>query len=193
MPAKPQTQQERTSPRELGKMIRVLLVDDHSIVRRGIRLLIDKMEDIEVVAETDSAESAIQMARDHEFDVAMLDISMSGISGLEAIPRLKEVRPGISILILTMHPEQQYAVTSIRAGASGYLTKDRVPEEVEEAIRQLAEGGSYLTPLVSELLESHAGDDDDVLPHKLLSRESTRFLFCWRRGRLSARLAKNSS
>lgn len=133
-------------------MIRVLLADDHSIVRGGLRRIIEDTPDMSVVCEASDGPEAIERARSVRPDIAVVDISMPGLDGLEVIARLQDEQPEMPILVLTMHEEEQYVVRSLSAGARGYLTKRSAPEELVGAIRKLMSGGSYLGPEVAELL-----------------------------------------
>jgi DNA-binding NarL/FixJ family response regulator len=133
-------------------MIKVLLADDHSIVREGLRRIIEESEDIEVIAEADDGRTAIQLAREKLPDIAVVDISMPGLDGLEVVSQLNVYRPELPIIILTMHEEEQYVVRAIEAGAMGYITKRSAPEHLIKAIRQVMGGTRYLTPEASEAL-----------------------------------------
>lgn len=133
-------------------MIKVLLADDHSIVRDGLRRIVEDSGDMAVVSEADDGPSALQKARDHKPDVAVLDISMPGMDGLEVIAQLQAEMPQLPILVLTMHEEEQYVVRSLSAGAKGYVTKRSAPEELVGAIRKVTSGGRHLSGTVAELL-----------------------------------------
>jgi len=133
-------------------MIRVLLADDHSIVRDGLRRIVEESGNMEVVAEADDGHEAIQKTRDHTPDVVVVDISMPGLDGLEVISRLSTDFPDLPILVLTMHEEEQYVVRAIEAGAKGYLNKKSAPEQLVTAIRKVYEGARYLTEEAVEML-----------------------------------------
>ena len=133
-------------------MIRVLLADDHSIVRAGLRSLIEDTGDMEVVHEASDGAEAIAETQRLNPDVAVVDISMPGMDGLEVVSRLHSEKPELPILILTMHEEEQYVVRSISLGAKGYITKRSAPEQLVKAIRQLHSGGRYLSDEAAELL-----------------------------------------
>ena len=133
-------------------MIRVLLADDHSIVRAGLRRIIEESVDIEVIAEADDGRTAIQLARETKPDVAVIDISMPGLDGLEVISQLRNNMPTMPIIMLTMHEEEQYVVRAIEAGAMGYVTKRSAPEHIVKAIHQVMGGSRYLTAEASEAL-----------------------------------------
>ena len=133
-------------------MIRVLLADDHSIVRAGLRRIIEESGEIEVVAEAADGREAIQMVRDSAPDVAVVDISMPEVDGLEVINQLQTINPDLPILILTMHEEGQYVVRAIEAGAMGYITKQSAPEQLVNAIVKIHAGSRYLTDEAAEAL-----------------------------------------
>jgi two-component system, NarL family, invasion response regulator UvrY len=136
-------------------MIRILLADDHFIVRSGLRRIVEEAGDIEVVAEAADGREAIQQAHRTAPDVAVVDISMPGLDGLEVISQLRHYYPKLPILVLTMHEEEQYVVRSIAAGASGYITKRSAPEQLVKAIRKVHAGGRYLSDSAAESLAHH--------------------------------------
>ena len=125
-------------------MIRVLLADDHQIVRDGLRSLLARAGDIEVAAEAADGDQALALVRAGAYDVAVLDMSMPGISGLDLIKRLALERPKLRMLVLSMHGEKQYAARALKAGAAGYLTKDSAAEQLVGAIRKIAAGGVHI-------------------------------------------------
>ena len=133
-------------------MIRVLLADDHSIVRAGLRRLVEESGDMTVIAEAADGHEAIEQIRKHRPDVAVIDISMPGLDGLEVISRLRETNPDLPLLVLTMHEEGQYVVRAIEAGAMGYITKQSAPEQLVSAIRKVIKGSRYLTDEAAEAL-----------------------------------------
>lgn len=133
-------------------MIKVLLADDHSLVRAGLRRLIEECEDMEVVAEAIDGREAIKKAQENLPDVAVIDISMPGMDGLEAISQLLNYFPKLPILVLTMYEEEQFVVRAIEAGAMGYITKKSAPEKLVKAIRKVQTGQRYLDAGAAELL-----------------------------------------
>ncbi len=133
-------------------MIKVLLADDHSIVRAGLRRIVEESGEMEVVAEADDGREAIQLVQKTAPDVAVIDISMPGLDGLEVISRLQSLHPKLPILVLTMHEEGQYVVRAIQAGAMGYLTKQSAPEQLVKAIRKIHDGQRYITDEAAESL-----------------------------------------
>lgn len=142
-------------------MIRVLLADDHSIVRAGLCRIVEESESMEVVAEASNGREAIQKARETEIDVAVVDISMPGLDGLEVSSRLQSEFEGkLPVIILTMHEEDQYVVKAIDSGAKGYITKRSAPERLVEAISQVYDGGRYFSARAAEVLALHLAKGD---------------------------------
>jgi two-component system invasion response regulator UvrY len=136
-------------------MIRILLADDHSIVRAGLRRIIEDSGDIEVVAEAADGREAVEKVRETLPDVAVIDISMPVLDGLEVVSQLHHYYPKMPILILTMHEEEQYVFRGISAGAKGYITKRSAPEQMVNAIRKVHAGGRYLSDVAAESLAQH--------------------------------------
>ncbi|MCP4107034.1 MAG: response regulator transcription factor [Desulfobacteraceae bacterium] len=133
-------------------MIKVLLADDHSIVRAGLRRIVEEDDEIEVIAEAADGNEAIKQVRKKCPDVAVIDISMPGMDGLEVVSRLHSYFPELPVLILTMHEEEQYVVRAIEAGAMGYITKQSAPEQLVGAIRKVHAGSRFLTAEAAEVL-----------------------------------------
>jgi DNA-binding NarL/FixJ family response regulator len=150
-------------------MIRVLLADDHAMVRAGLKELLAATGDIAVAAEATNGHEALEAARSAEFDVAVVDLSMPGRGGMELIRLLKAERPKLRILVLSMHSEQQYAVRALKAGASGYLTKESAPEALVAAIRRIAAGGAFVSPETAQRLVFGAAHAAAQAPHEALS------------------------
>jgi DNA-binding NarL/FixJ family response regulator len=126
-------------------MIRVLLADDHQIVRDGLRRILGPQSGFEVAGEAASGDEALALVRAHDYDVAVLDMSMPGLSGLDLVKRLKAEKPRLKILVLSMHGEQQYAARALKAGAAGYLNKDSAAEQLVGALRKIAAGGVHVS------------------------------------------------
>jgi DNA-binding NarL/FixJ family response regulator len=152
---------------------RVMIVDDHALLRAGVREMLADENDLEVVAEAGSAEEALQLLRDGtQVDVLVLDISLPGQSGVDLLRQLKQDQPEIQILVLSMHPEKSFAVRLMRAGASGYVPKMIVPDELVRAVRSVGAGKRYITPTVAELLASEfAAEAEGPLHNRLSERE----------------------
>jgi DNA-binding NarL/FixJ family response regulator len=136
-------------------MIKVLLADDHSIVRAGLARIIEESGDIQVVAEASDGREAIRKATESNVDVAVVDISMPGLDGLEVITQLQTLNPKLPVLVLTMHEEEQYVIRVFSAGAMGYITKRSAPEQLVTAIRKVHSGSRYLSDSAAELLALH--------------------------------------
>ena len=130
-------------------MIRVLIADDHKIVRDGLKRILASAADVEVAAEAANGDEALALVKAQEFDLAMLDMSMPGLAGMDLIKRLKIEKPALRILILSMHGEQQYAARALKAGASGYLNKDSAAEALLGAIRKIAAGGVHISEMAA--------------------------------------------
>lgn len=154
-------------------MTRILIADDHTMVREGLKQILAATPDLVVEGEATDGDQALELVRASEYDLAVLDMSMPGLSGIDLIKRLKLEKPKLRILVLSMHGEQQYAVRAYKAGASGYLTKDSASAQLVAAIRKIATGGVYISAAGAEQLAMGAiggdsGEDAD-LPHRRLS------------------------
>ena len=150
-------------------MIRIVIADDHAIVREGLKRIVSAADDMELVGEAADGTEVMQRVRDLSFDVLMLDLSMPGRSGMELIKLVHAEKPRLRILVLSMHQELQYAVRAIKSGASGYLTKESAPALLEQAIRKLAGGGAFISAEVAEQLALGAMPGNETLPHENLS------------------------
>ncbi len=150
-------------------MIRILIADDHAIVRSGLKQLLSGESDFTVAGEAANGLEALKQLREQAFDVAVMDMSMPGRSGIELIKQVKSEKPKLAILVLSMHKEEQYAVRALKAGASGYLTKESAPEQLVAAIRKVAGGGVFISTGVAERLALELGGNHDADPHTLLS------------------------
>jgi DNA-binding NarL/FixJ family response regulator len=150
-------------------MIKIVIADDHEIVREGLLRVVGEAEDIEVIGEAANGREVLQWVKKGGFDMLVLDLSMPDHSGVDFIKRLKDESPKLPILVLTMHEEEQYAVRSIRAGASGYLTKESASKELISAIRRVATGRLYINPSVAEKLALDTMTTHNGPPHKSLS------------------------
>jgi len=149
--------------------IRILIADDHAIVRHGLRQILSDLADITVAGEATSGVQALQLARQGGWDIVLLDISMPDRNGIDILKQLKKEFPKLPVLMLSMHPEEHYAIRALKAGASGYLTKQSAPELLVTAIRQVACGKKYVSPSLAEELANVISDDSDLAPHEKLS------------------------
>jgi two-component system, NarL family, invasion response regulator UvrY len=150
-------------------VIKVLIVDDHAVVRQGLKQIITGVPDMTVVGEATDGVEALEKAQTEECDVLVLDISLPGRSGLDILKDVRLARPKLPVLVLSMHAEEQFAVRLLRAGASGYLNKESAPDELVKAIYKVVEGGKYVSPALAERLAFEIEGEADKLPHETLS------------------------
>jgi len=150
-------------------MIRIVVADDHTIVREGLKQLLSAASDLSVVGEAQNGHEVLARVRALDFDVLLLDMSMPGKSGIELIKQVRGEKPKLRILVLSMHEEEQYAVRAIKAGASGYLTKDSASMQLVSAIRKVAGGGAFITDSVAQQLALGAMPQTEGPPHSALS------------------------
>ena len=152
-------------------MIRILIADDHELIRAGFKQYIQDCSDIMVTAEAENGNEALDKALNFDYDVILVDIAMPGLSGLDILKQLKNQKPDSKVLVVTVHPEEQYAMRAIKAGASGYLQKDCTQQEFIAAIRKLASGGKYISPPFAEKLVFGSIVNTAPLHEKLSDRE----------------------
>lgn len=150
-------------------MIKILIADDHRIVREGLKQILAETPDMIVADEANNAQEVLRKVWDNDYDVLLLDISMPGRSGLDILKQLKSDRPKLSVLVLSMYSEEQYALRALRAGASGYMTKESAPDELIEAIRKVSTGRKYISPTVAEKLAFSLESGDERPPQETLS------------------------
>jgi two-component system invasion response regulator UvrY len=150
-------------------MIKILIADDHPVVRKGLREIIEETSDMEVADEASNGQEVLAKVFKKDFDVVLLDISMPGRSGLDILKELKSQLPKLAVLVLSIHPEEQYALQVLKAGASGYLTKKSAPEELVTALRKVSAGGKYVSPSLAEKLASALETGIEKPPHETLS------------------------
>lgn len=146
-----------------------MIVDDHDILRSGIKQILSNTDNIEVIAEAENASEAIKIAKSLAADVMLLDISLPDRNGIEALKVIKRDNPKMNVLMLSMYMEDQYAIRSIKSGASGYLCKHSASDELINAIQTLAKGKKYITAEVAEMLADQVGNDNVISPHEALS------------------------
>ena len=156
---------------EHGKMVRVLVADDHAIIREGLKQIIADSGEFAVNGEAETGLQAIQQARSGDFDIVLLDISLPDRNGIEVLKQLKKEIPALPVLILTMHREDQYAIRALKAGASGYLNKQGAPAELVNALREVTSGRKYITAALAQELANQVGvgDDSGKPSHETLS------------------------
>jgi two-component system, NarL family, invasion response regulator UvrY len=150
-------------------MLKILIVDDHYVVREGVKRIFDNQPDSAAFGEASTAQEALKLIREQEWDIVVLDISIGDRSGLEVLRDLKQIKPKLPVLILTMHSEEQYARRAFKAGAAGYITKDSPRKELFTAINKVASGGRYVSPALAEKLIVDLERGTDLAPHENLS------------------------
>jgi DNA-binding NarL/FixJ family response regulator len=150
-------------------LIKILIADDHAVVRRGLKQILGEEPDMAVFGEARNTEEVLKNIREQNWDILILDITMAGESGLDVLKTLKHTRPKLPVLFLSIHPEDQYAVRVLKAGAAGYMTKESAPEELVKAIRKVLRGGKYISPSLAEKLAFDLETDSEKPPHESLS------------------------
>jgi two-component system invasion response regulator UvrY len=170
-------------------MIRVFVADDHAVVRRGLRQILES-EGMSVPVEAATGEDVLARVEERTADVLVLDLSLPGGNGLDLLKEVKRRRPDLPVLILTVHSEDQYAVRALRAGASGYLTKDMAPEQLVQAIRKVYRGGRFVTPALAERLVLHLHEDPEKALHEALSNREFEVLRILASGRTVSEAAE---
>jgi DNA-binding NarL/FixJ family response regulator len=150
-------------------MIRVLVADDHAVVRRGVVQILDEAPDLVAAGEASTGREVLQQVQENDYDVLVLDIGMPDGSGLEVLHQLRTLRPELRVLILSMYPERQYALRALKAGAAGYLTKESAPDELVAAVRRIAQGGKYITQSLAEELTAALVGEAEQTPEEILS------------------------
>ncbi len=150
-------------------MIKIVIADDHEIVRAGLKQIISDDDEMEVAGESQSGEHLIELVKKNDYDVVLLDLKMTGMNGLEVLKHLKLINPDLPVIVLSMHAEDQYAVRTIKAGASGYITKETAAENLIVAIRKVFSGGKYISPTLAETLVDSIAGGGSLSPHENLT------------------------
>jgi DNA-binding NarL/FixJ family response regulator len=150
-------------------LLKILIVDDHAVVRAGLKQILAETPDMKVAGEAGSGTEALKMALRESFDLVLLDISMPDMNGLDVLKELHREDEDLPILMLSMYPEEQYAIRALKAGAKGYLTKESAPDELISAIRKVSQGGRYISLSLAENLAFYLGSDPNKSPHQMLS------------------------
>jgi DNA-binding NarL/FixJ family response regulator len=174
-------------------VLRILIADDHPVFRRGLKQIIEEASDLIVAGEAANGAEALRKARTGDYDVVLLDITMPVKNGVDVLSQLKHDRPALPVLMLSMHPEEQYAVRALRAGASGYLTKESAPEELVAAIRKVSAGGKYVSASLAEHLASIVQSAGESLPHETLSRREYQVMCLIAAGKTVSEVARELS
>jgi DNA-binding NarL/FixJ family response regulator len=173
-------------------MMRVLIADDHAIVRKGLRQIAEESGKISV-DEAANGQEALDKLRQDRWDALVLDISMPGRHGLDVLQAVRDLQPQLPVLILSMHPEEQYAMRVLKAGASGYMNKDTAPGELVQAIQKIVNGGKYISTTLAEKLAYEISGDSDKLPHEKLSDREYRVLVMIGAGKSVSQIASELS
>ncbi|MEO0404655.1 MAG: response regulator transcription factor [Bacteroidota bacterium] len=174
-------------------MITVAICDDHKIVREGLKSIISVFDDIDVLFDVESGEALLKELYNNQPDVIILDVSLPGRSGLEILKQIKSSDDNSKVLVLSMYPEDQYAIRTLKAGAKGYLHKDSPPNVLVKAIRTIADGGEYLSPQITKLLFQEATSSGGKLPHTALSDREYEVLLYIGEGKTISEIANQLS
>ncbi len=150
-------------------MLRALIADDHAIVRRGLKEILAEEFDVAGFGEASTASQVLELIHKQNWDILVLDITMPGRSGLEVLKEVKHEHPQLPVLVLSIHPEDQFAIRTLKAGAAGYMTKENAPDELIKAIRKVLSGGKYVSPSLAEKLAAELATDGEKPPHEILS------------------------
>jgi DNA-binding NarL/FixJ family response regulator len=170
-------------------MVRILLADDHTVVREGVKRILQDIPDLEVADEATTGQEVLAWAETNTCDVVLLDISLPGANGLETLKQLRRKQTMLPVLMFSVHPEEQYAVRALKAGASGYLTKGCEPHELIAALRKVAQGGKYISATLAERLVDEVAMDSSKLPHEHLSDREYQVLCMLASGKSATEIA----
>ena len=173
--------------------IRVFIADDHAIVREGLKQILAEQRDIVVAGEAETGLDAIKLFRKSRCNVLLLDISLPDRNGIEVLKQIKDEKQDLAVLMLSMHREDQYAIRALKAGASGYMTKQSAPKELVNAIRQVAGGQRYVSAQLAQVLAAQVGDGFDKPPHESLSDREYQTLTMIASGKTVGEIAKELS
>ncbi|MFI5211556.1 MAG: response regulator [Ignavibacteria bacterium] len=174
-------------------MIKVLIADDHAVVRRGIKQILSEESEIQVLGEASNSEEMFSLLYNDEWDLLILDITMPGKSGLDSLIEIKQRKPGLKVLVLSMHPEEEIAIRALKTGASGYLNKDSVPGELLRAVHKVSEGGKYISTTLAESIYMSIEKDHDRSPHEDLSDREFQVLCLISSGQTLTQIAEELS
>jgi DNA-binding NarL/FixJ family response regulator len=171
-------------------MMNILIVDDHDLIREGIKKILRLESDIRISAEASSGSDVLRLLASNPIDVVLLDISMPGVSGLDLVRDIRKQNPRVAILIVSMHPEDRFAVRALRAGAAGYLTKERAGDHLAVAIRRVASGKKWISEHLAEMLAEELDHPADAEPHQVLSDREFQVFLLLARGKTVAEISE---
>ncbi len=171
-------------------MIKVLIADDHAVVREGLKQIVTENADMAIAGEASNGHEVLELARTRDCDLVLLDLAMPGKDGLDTLKELKLLCPQLPVLVLSVYPEEQYAVRLLRAGAAGYLTKESAPEELVAAIRKVSKGGRYVSASLGEQLAFLLDSGTDRPPHETLSDREFRVMLMLASGKTATEVAE---
>lgn len=174
-------------------MIKILIADDHAIVRAGLKQIVADTSDMVVSGEAVDGQEVLEQVRKEDWDLILLDISMPGRGGIDTLKELKIEKPKLPVLVLSMYPEEQYAIRALKAGASGYLTKESAPEELIEAIRKVSQGRKYISVALAESLALHVGANSEKPLHETLSNREYQVMLMIASGKTVKEIANDLS
>ena len=172
-------------------MIKVLIADDHPVVRRGMKQILAEEPDVGLVGEAGTTQEALALLHKEKWDILVLDITMPGRGGLDLLGELKQVHPRVPVLIFSMHPEEQYGVRALRSGAAGYVSKQSAPTQLIQAIRQILSGRKYVSPILAEKLALEMDWNSQKHPHETLSDREHQVLCMIASGKTVSEIGKD--
>jgi two-component system, NarL family, invasion response regulator UvrY len=174
-------------------MLKILIADDHAIVREGLKQILADTPDMMVAGEAENGQQVLELIRNRDWDLVLLDINMPDGNGLDTLKQLKKEKPDLPVLMLSMYPEEQYAIRSIKAGVAGYLTKESAPEELITAIKKVARGGKYVSASLSEKLAVYLETGAEKPLHEMLSDREYQVILMIAAGKTVTRIAEELS
>jgi two-component system, NarL family, invasion response regulator UvrY len=174
-------------------MIKVLVVDDHPIVRQGLKQILSEEPDMAVLGEAQNSQEVLELVHNQDWDIVVLDITMPGRGGLDVLKEVRHERPKLPVLMLSVHPEDQYAVRTLKAGAAGYMTKESAPEELVQAIRKILHGGKYVSSTLAEKLAFHLEAETEKPLHDSLSNREYQVMLMIASGKRTGAIAEEMS
>ena len=172
-------------------MIDIVIVDDHALIIEGLQKIIRSISDMSVVGEARNAKQAFEIIKEKNCDVLILDMNLPDRNGLDVLKHVRSIHPDISVLILSMYPEERFAVRALKAGASGYITKERAADELIQAIRKVVSGGKYVSEILAEKIAFDLNSEHEMLPHERLSDREFQVLLMIGEGKMTSEIAES--